>query len=206
VAADLAIAGAADGAGVAPLLVLGWGNRSRGDDALGPLLVERLRAALGDDERVECLDDYQLQVEMALDLVGRQAVLLVDASLDGAPPFTATPLQPVRDASYSSHAMSPGALLQVYCDLYGKAPPACTLLAIHGERFELGEAPGATALAHLEAALSWAVAWVQDRAGRERPAGVQCAPPASAATPLCGAAGRANHNTSSSSRNSPDEA
>ena len=27
----------------APLLVFGWGNRSRGDDALGPLFVERLQ-------------------------------------------------------------------------------------------------------------------------------------------------------------------
>ena len=29
---------------VAPLLVFGWGNPSRGDDALGPLLVEQLAA------------------------------------------------------------------------------------------------------------------------------------------------------------------
>jgi hydrogenase maturation protease len=148
---------------VPPLLVLGWGNRSRGDDALGPLLVERLSAALGDDGRVECLDDYQLQVEMALDLIGRQAVLLVDASRDCAPPFTATALQPARDASYSSHAMSPGALLQAYRDLCGQDPPPCTLLAIRGEQFVLGEAPGLAALAHLEAALAWAQGWV----GRE---------------------------------------
>jgi hydrogenase maturation protease len=191
---------------VAPLLVLGWGNRSRGDDALGPLLVERLRAALGDDGRVECLDDYQLQVEMALDLVGRRAVLLVDASLACAPPFTATTLHPARDASFASHAMSPGALLQVYRDLYGKAPPACTLLAIRGEQFELGEAPGAAALAHLELALAWALAWAQDGVGREGLTDVQCAPPASAATPRLGAPGRANHSTTSSNRNSPDEA
>ena len=29
---------------VLPLLVFGWGNLSRGDDALGPLRVEQLRA------------------------------------------------------------------------------------------------------------------------------------------------------------------
>ena len=28
----------------APTLVFGWGNASRGDDALGPLFIERLRA------------------------------------------------------------------------------------------------------------------------------------------------------------------
>ena len=158
---------------VAPLLVLGWGNRSRGDDALGPLLVERLQAALGDDDCVDCLDDYQLQVELALDLVGRRAVLLVDASLHSPPPFTTTALQPARDASRSSHALSPGALLQVYRDLQGQDRAPCTLLAIRGERFELGEAPSQAALDHLEAALAWAQEWVRG----ERQALVHRAPP-----------------------------
>lgn len=149
----------------APLLVFGWGNASRGDDALGPLFVERLRERLGDaaEEQVQCLDDYQLQVEHALDLVGRQRVLFVDASLTCAPPFEATPLQPRRDASFSSHAMSPQAVLQAYLELHGHAPPPATLLAIRGERFELGEPPGEAALRHLEAALDWALHWAQAR-------------------------------------------
>ena len=33
---------------VPPLLVLAWGNPSRGDDALGPLLAERLLAHMQD--------------------------------------------------------------------------------------------------------------------------------------------------------------
>ena len=59
----------------------GWGNRSRGDDALGPLCVERLRDAMAQREDIEFLDDYQLMVEHVLDLHGRTRVLLVDASL-----------------------------------------------------------------------------------------------------------------------------
>ena len=144
----------------APVLVFGWGNRSRGDDALGPLFVEQLRAALAPDDGVECLDDYQLQPEHALDLVGRERVLFVDASLDAAAPFTATPLQAQRDTSFSSHAMSPQALLQVYRDLYATEPPPAVLLAIRGERFELGVAPGAAARQHLAAALEWAQGWL----------------------------------------------
>jgi hydrogenase maturation protease len=137
-----------------PTLVFGWGNASRGDDALGPLFVERLRAlAL---HGVECLDDYQLQPEHALDLVGRSRVLFVDASLDCSAPFEVSPLQPRRDASFSSHAMSPAALLQAYADVHGHAPPPATLLAIRGERFGLGEPMSEAATAHLEAALTWA--------------------------------------------------
>jgi hypothetical protein len=48
-----------------PILVFAWGNPSRGDDALGPLFAERIEA-LG-LPGVECLTDFQLQVEHALE-------------------------------------------------------------------------------------------------------------------------------------------
>ncbi|MDD2924378.1 hydrogenase maturation protease [Rhodoferax sp.] len=141
----------------APLLILGWGNPSRGDDALGPMLLAALRqsllAALGD--QVELLEDYQLQVEHALDLVGRSRVLLVDASLSAAAPFEVSALQAAPDSSYTTHSLSPQALLQVYQNLQGQTPPPCTLLAIRGSGFELGQPPSPSALAHLAAALSW---------------------------------------------------
>ncbi len=144
----------------APLLVLGWGNPSRGDDALGPLFIARLRALGLSAGQVDYLEDFQLQVEHALDLLGRARVLLVDASLSCAAPFEVTALQPARDASLHSHALTPAALLQVYAELHGRPPPPSTLLVIRGERFELGEAPSAAALANLAAALQWARAWV----------------------------------------------
>ncbi len=143
-----------------PLLVFGWGNASRGDDAVGPLLVDRLRALRPDTALLECLDDYQLQIEHALDLVGRRRVLFIDASLDGNAPFAVTALRAARDASITSHAVSPQALLQVYRDLNGGDAPPATLLAIRGERFELGEPPCPAALRHLDAALRWALGWV----------------------------------------------
>lgn len=145
---------------VVPVLVFGWGNLSRGDDALGPLLIERLRALSLPADRIELLDDYQLQVEHALDLAGRQRVLFVDASLDCAAPFEARLLSAAQDASYTTHAMSPQALMHVYRQLQASAPPPCTLLAIRGLRFELGEPPGAAALMHLEAALEWSIDWL----------------------------------------------
>ena len=57
---------------VTRLVVLAWGNPSRGDDALGP---EFLRAAEGIAPRggpsVEFVTDFQLQPEHALDVAGR---------------------------------------------------------------------------------------------------------------------------------------
>lgn len=143
-----------------PLLVFGWGNASRGDDALGPLFVDRLRARLAGRQDVELIDDYQLMVEHALDLAGRERVLFVDASVACAPPFEATRLQAAADRSVNSHALSPQALMQVYRDVQHAEPPPCTLLAIRGERFELGALPGDAALAHLDAALQWARGWL----------------------------------------------
>lgn len=146
--------------GVPPLLIFGWGNRSRGDDALGPLLIERLRALPLDAARVELLEDYQLMVEHALDLRQRERVLFVDASRVCPPPLQLSTLQPGTERNVDSHAMSPQALLQVCRQVLGSEPPPASLLAIRGERFDLGAPPSATAQRHLEAALACAVAWL----------------------------------------------
>ena len=146
--------------GVAPLLVFGWGNLSRGDDALGPLCVQGLRKRLDGCANVECLDDYQLQIEHALDLVGRQRVLLVDASLRCPAPFQVTSLRAQQDASFTTHALTPQGLMQVFFELQGEHPPPCTLLEIRGDRFDLGQPPSSSALDHLAAALQWAQTWL----------------------------------------------
>ncbi|MDZ7591827.1 MAG: hydrogenase maturation protease [Rubrivivax sp.] len=146
----------------APLLVFGWGNASRGDDALGPLFVQRLPDLLGAAQRsrVELLEDYQLQVEHALDLVGRERVLFVDASVDAAAPFTVAPVMAAETADAASHALQPAALLRVYRQLHGRAEPPCTLLAIRGEQFGLGRPLSEAAASNLEAALRWARDWI----------------------------------------------
>lgn len=158
----------------APLLVFGWGNASRGDDALGPLFVQQLAGLLDADarRRVELLEDYQLQVEHALDLAGRQRVLFVDASVDAAPPFEVRAVQ-AAPAAAATHALSPQALLQVYRQVHGRDAPPCTLLAIRGERYGLGEPLSAAAQQHLAAALRWACAWMDRGAQR---AGSEAAP------------------------------
>ena len=142
----------------ASTLVFAWGNPARGDDALGPLFAEAIEALQLPD--VECLTDFQLQVEHALDLQGRQRVLFVDASLSAPAPFGVQMLAPLHDESFSSHAMSPAAVLQVYCDVLKRPPPPAQLLAIQGVQWELGIAPSATARANLAAALAWAKHWL----------------------------------------------
>lgn len=144
---------------VAPLLVVGVGNPSRGDDALGPLFLDRVAAELAAEiaaGRVDLITDFQLQVEHALDLRGRDEVVFVDASVSAAAPFAFERVEAARDASATTHAMSPAAVLDTYRRVVGAPPPAWTL-AIRGERFELGEALGARAADHLDAAVRFFV-------------------------------------------------
>ncbi len=120
-----------------PILLLGYGNPSRGDDALGVLLLEQLPEACL--HSVELLTDFQLQIEHALDLKNRQLVLFADASVANTKPITFRQLQPVIDNSYTTHAMNPAAVMQVYQDIEKTAPPPCFLLTMRAVQFELGD-------------------------------------------------------------------
>lgn len=166
---------------VAPLLVFGIGNPSRGDDALGPTFVEALETALALElarGAVELITDFQLQPEHALDLMGRACAFFVDATAlaRGERPGVQRPLsvEPFvlsaavarRDASFSTHAMSPDAVLQAYRGL-GSEPPTTYVLGIGGVHFELGEAMSAQACAHLDAALAWFLPRVRAFVGGE---------------------------------------
>ncbi|MFA6312522.1 MAG: hydrogenase maturation protease [Sterolibacterium sp.] len=144
-------------------LVFGWGNPSRGDDALGPVFVERmqhLESTHPEWGRLDFQTDFQLQVEHALDMRGHSRVLFVDASATCPAPFSLLALSPAKDASFTTHAMTPQALLHAYTELEKESPPPAWLLAIRGERFELGDALSPAAEQHLQAALAWVDNWL----------------------------------------------
>jgi hydrogenase maturation protease len=124
---------------VKPVLILAYGNPGRGDDALGPLLLENLQKFPADIlHNVECLTDFQLQIEHALDLKDRALVLFADARMNIDKPFFFNRLQAAYDNSYTTHAMNPAAIMQVYQEIEKATPPPCFLLGIHGVEFDLG--------------------------------------------------------------------
>jgi hydrogenase maturation protease len=140
---------------VKPILVFGYGNLSRGDDALGPLLLEYVESHC-DLKDIEILSDFQLQIEHALDLENRSLVLFVDASVSCVSAFDFAQLEPARDKSYTTHAMSPAAVLAVYQSIKKQMPPPCFLLSIKAEKFELGESLSTPAKIHLDQACRFA--------------------------------------------------
>ncbi|MFY9834483.1 MAG: hydrogenase maturation protease [Methylocystis sp.] len=136
-------------------LVFGVGNPSRGDDALGPLFVERLdawSATAGDlSVALATLTDFQWQIEHALDLADIDVVVFVDASVRAEPPFELAPLAAKFDATHSTHALSPACLLAV-AERLGLTVPEAWLLGIPGRAFELGAPPSPDSLSCLDAA------------------------------------------------------
>ena len=141
---------------IAPVLLFGIGNPSRGDDAIGPLAIERLdRLDLGG---IELLTDFQLQVDHALDLVGRREVVFIDAAASGAEPFSLDPVFPAANTGAMTHALSPAAVLEAFGRVAGEPPPAAFILAVRGYDFELGAALGEAAAANLDAAMDMLVA------------------------------------------------
>lgn len=129
--------------GVAPIVVFAIGNSSRGDDAIGPLLGERLQAALAASgaaaqARIEVIIDQQLVVEHVLDLVERQQAVFIDAAAQGSEPLSLSPITPASACSVMSHQLSPATLLGLYRSHLHRAPPPAALISVVGSSFELG--------------------------------------------------------------------
>jgi hydrogenase maturation protease len=142
----------------APVLIIGVGNPSRGDDGLGPKVIASLQARQdrGDLPGIELLTDFQLQLEHLLDLCGRERVIVVDAAVALEAPYrfraVAPSPSPNSAVDWTSHRLTPSALLGLYRVLYG-APPALDLLAIRASSFELGSGLSARASRDLVLAL-----------------------------------------------------
>jgi hydrogenase maturation protease len=150
----------------APVLVFAWGNPSRGDDALGPALHDRLLElqAAGGLPGVDLLTDFQLQIEHALDLQGRERVVFVDASVCAEAPYEFRTLQADPDVPFTTHAMSPGAILSVFVQVEQHAPPPSFLLSIRGYEFGLGQSLSPAASSHLDAACDFLQRWIGGKA------------------------------------------
>lgn len=131
------------------VLFYGIGNVGRQDDGLGIRLVERLEEA-GLPSGVDFEANYQLNVEDALLISEYDTVVFVDASREpGAPaPFVIRELQPVAELTFSTHAMSPAAVLSLCEEIY-QVKPSAWLLALPGYDWGISEQMTSQAQANL---------------------------------------------------------
>lgn len=133
------------------LLLIGYGNPGRGDDGLGPALVDRLRAA--PEPGVDLISDYQLSVDLAHDIAPYETVIFADAAITGPAPFSFQALEPAPPLSFTSHSQRPEGVLFVARALYGAGPRAFQL-GIRGYCFDrFVEALSSAAARNLDASL-----------------------------------------------------
>jgi hydrogenase maturation protease len=105
------------------VLLIGYGNCLRGDDALGPLAVEQLRPLLPDVELESC---HQLSPELAEPLAQCALAIFVDAAANREPGTVEVQrLRPeAGDEASLTHHLQPASLLALAEALYGHAPEA----------------------------------------------------------------------------------
>ena len=140
----------------APVVVFAVGNPSRGDDAIGPVICGRLEKWLENEglaDQFELIEDFQLQIEHAMDLQGRQLALFIDAGANTPAPYIFERIAPSEAVAHTTHELPPEAVLQVYLQTEGMAPPPAFVLCIRGERFDLGEGLSPTAQGRLGEAM-----------------------------------------------------
>ena len=120
------------------ILIIGYGNPLRGDDAFGQEAAARLQDIILDPD-VEILALHQLTPELMEAVSRAERVLFIDAR-DGPAPgeISLEPLEPQAESSAAfTHFSTPAGLLAGALALYGKCP-AATLLTAGAAGFDLG--------------------------------------------------------------------
>ena len=116
----------------AQILVVGYGNELRGDDAAGVRVARAV--ATWEMPNVSVVTLHQLTPELAATLAGVEYAIFVDAGPRGyAADFGLTPLAPRTEGRLSAHTADPGDLLSLTEALYQRSPHAWLLTIPHAD-------------------------------------------------------------------------
>ena len=124
------------------MLVIGYGNPLRGDDAMGPVAAARLGG----------IAVHQLTPELAESIAKEDGVIFLDADVTLAPGEIAVKRVEATDTPLT-HSASPAGLLHLALAVYGAAPRAW-LIGMGGESFELKEGLSEAAARAVESAVA----------------------------------------------------
>lgn len=128
-------------------LIIGIGNQGRKDDGIGWALVDRIQEC---GYQGRCEFRYQLNVEDAELVAQYEDVLFVDATREPLPDgYALREVGPVSSFTFSTHELSPAAVLHLAEDLYDKTPSG-HLLVIRGYEWGIGEGISDPSLEHID--------------------------------------------------------
>jgi hydrogenase maturation protease len=151
---------------MARILVIGYGNLLRGDDAFGQLAVERIRDLIQQpDVQVLCL--HQLAPELMEDLSRADLAIFIDAAASGEPgSITRRDISPQRvtRAAFTHHP-TPEALLNGAHALYGRSPDGVMFSVAAGD-FTFGAELSFAVAEKMGAVVESVVRLIAERASR----------------------------------------
>ena len=138
------------------ILVYGYGNPGREDDGLGIELVKQLEewSKKSGMQGIDFDSNYQLNIEDAEAISAKDVVVFIDASTEDIEDFILTEVTGESDVSFTTHAASPGYIVKLCADLFGKCPRVF-LLHIKGYQWEFKEGLSEPAQNNLHKALEF---------------------------------------------------
>jgi hydrogenase maturation protease len=146
---------------VSSALVYGYGNPGRGDDGLGPALAAAVEGFGYAGTTVE--SNYQLELQDAAELARHDVVIFADADVSGPEPFWFNRVEPAARMGFTSHSVTPGALLALASELFGGTTQAFAL-GIRGYEFDdLREVLSPRAQENLDQAVLFVKRALEDR-------------------------------------------
>ena len=124
---------------MAAILIIGYGNPIRGDDAVGLLAARELESYFRDDDEIEVIAARQLMPEMAETIARSGFVLFVDASREQPGRIRSTLIDPHRSSNGCNHHLTPASLLMTAEHVY-QGFAIGMILTLGGWSFDVGEA------------------------------------------------------------------
>jgi hydrogenase maturation protease len=120
-----------------PVLIIGYGSTLRGDDGVGPAVVELIEAK--QLEGVQTLACHQLTPELADPISRSRALIFVDAAMDlPGDSVQVSKVEPEGRHQVMVHTASPGGLLHLARSVFGRCPEAW-MVAIPVSEMGIGE-------------------------------------------------------------------
>ncbi len=145
-------------------LIYAFGNPGRRDDGLGCAFVNDLKTWIN-NQGLEGFDfdcNYQLNIEDAHNISGKDLVIFVDASMEDIDDFVLTKVDESSDISFTSHEASPGYIYYLCRELFDKNP-ATYLLHIKGYDWKFKEGLTVEAKKNLSSSLAFIKKQLQNR-------------------------------------------
>ena len=118
------------------VLVIGYGNTLRGDDAAGIRAAELIKKRRPE---IECVCMHQLMPELAEQIAVSDIVIFIDADVNASQPNVRLVVPGVEADQPRTHFISPESLLRLSQQLYQHMPLKAYVIGIPASQFEFSE-------------------------------------------------------------------